>query len=248
MIDLQKDGYFINLDKKIGISSARAVAIVKRNIGAKKVGHCGTLDPFASGVLMLAINAATKQAQAMMGLRKQYRFTIQFGENRDSEDVEGKITATSTRVPKISEIISKMIYFLGEIDQVPPNFSAISIDGKRSYERARAGENFLIPSRKTSVYRFVLIDFWQKTMISSAHRDKQESIFFAEFLIECSKGTYIRSISRDICQKLGLCGFVCNLRRIAIGENYEKNSIMVNNFILTTRYFPSLLNKALIVI
>lgn len=238
MVDVKNSSYLLNLDKPSGISSAKVVAIVKGVTGAKKVGHCGTLDPFATGVLPIAVNKATKQSELVMGARKKYNFTIEFGENRNTEDIEGKITATSSQEPKLTDLISVMSQFVGRISQVPPRFSAISINGKRCYKRARAGEEFTILPREIEIYSFALLGFEKQFSFASS-----EPVFCAEFMVECSKGTYIRAISRDICAKLSLCGFVSKLRRTAVGDFTAQKSITLSDFRLKAKFLPRLLEN-----
>ncbi len=199
---------WLNIDKPLGFSSARVVAIVKKITGAKKVGHGGTLDPFASGVLPVALNKATKTSEQLMNARKKYSFRITFGEFRDSDDVEGKVTESSLARPSTAKIISALPFFVGKIKQTPSRFSAIKINGKRAYKLARKDVQFEIPAREIEIFSLKLIS---------------NSSEFAEFEIDCSKGTYIRSLSRDICKKTEVCGFVSKLTRLAVGGfTYQK--------------------------
>lgn len=199
---------WLNIDKPIGISSARAVAIVKRVTGAKKVGHGGTLDPFASGILPIALNKATKTSEALMKTRKKYLFRISWGEFRDTDDVEGKVTESSLARPSSAQIISAVPFFIGKIKQTPSRFSAIRINGQHAYDLARKDVEFEMPSREVEIFSLKFIS------------NNEE---FGEFEVECSKGTYIRSLARDICKKTEVCGYVSSLTRLTVGKfNYEK--------------------------
>lgn len=204
------------IDKPVGVNSTKVVSIVRKLLNTKKVGHAGTLDPFASGILPIAIGEATKTVSYAQETKKEYQFTIQFGENRDTEDIEGVVTATSLITPKEEEIRAILQEFTGEIDQAPPRYSAIKIQGKRSYDMARAGSKHSIPTRKVYVYTIELtsVDIQART---------------ASFSVLCGKGTYIRSIARDIAAKLGACGYVSMLRRISVGKFSVSNGILLAN-------------------
>jgi tRNA pseudouridine55 synthase len=207
-MNLSEQNLWLNIDKPIGFSSAKVVAIVKRMTGAKKVGHGGTLDPFACGILPIALNKATKTSQQLMDARKKYFFRIQFGEFRDTDDVEGKVMESSDLRPSTAELISALPFFIGQIEQTPSRFSAIKINGERAYNLAREGIEFEVPKRLVTIFSLKLIT---------------NNSEFAEFEIECSKGTYVRSLSRDICKKVGVCGFVSKLIRLKVGNFlYEK--------------------------
>jgi len=208
MPNLSEQNLWLNIDKPIGISSARAVAIVKRITGARKVGHGGTLDPFASGILPIAINKATKTSEALMGARKKYGFRITWGEFRDTDDVEGAVTESNSLRPTNAQIIAVLPFFIGKIKQVPSRFSAIKINGQRAYDLARQNIEFEIKEREVEIYSLKLIS---------------NNSEFAELELECSKGTYIRTISRDISKKIGVCGYVSVLTRLMVGKfHYEK--------------------------
>ncbi len=208
MQNLSDQNLWLNIDKPIGISSARAVAIVKRMTGAKKVGHGGTLDPFASGILPIALNKATKTSEALMAARKKYSFHITWGEFRDTDDVEGKVTETSANRPTNNQIVSSICFFVGKIKQTPSRFSAIKINGKRAYELARKDVEFEVPQREVEILSI-------KFLSNSAE--------FGAFEIECSKGTYVRSLARDLCRKMEVCGYVSSLTRLQVGKfMYQK--------------------------
>jgi tRNA pseudouridine55 synthase len=219
--DLKFADLWLNIDKPIGISSAKAVAIVKRITGAKKVGHGGTLDPFASGILPIALNKATKTSESLMQTRKKYLFRISWGEFRDTDDVEGKITKSSLLRPTNSQIISSLPFFIGKIKQTPSRFSAIRINGRHAYDLARKGEEFEMPSREVEIFSLKFISNCSD---------------FAEFEVECSKGTYIRSLARDISQKMGVCGYVSNLTRLMVGKFCYKKRISLDALKQATTY------------
>lgn len=210
MLDLSTQNIWLNIDKPIGYSSAKVVAIVKKLTKAKKVGHGGTLDPFASGVLPVALNKATKTCDYIMNDHKKYGFTISWGEFRDTDDIEGKIIKTSEVRPKKEEIIAILPKFIGKIKQVPSKFSAIKINGQRAYELARKDVEFEMKERQIEIFSLNLI---------------KSDEFCAEFEVECSKGTYIRSLARDISLKLGACGYVSRLIRLKVGKFLHKNTI-----------------------
>jgi tRNA pseudouridine55 synthase len=202
-MNLSTQNIWLNIDKPIGYSSAKVVAIVKRITGAKKVGHGGTLDPFASGVLPVAINKATKTAQYISDTDKKYFFRITWGEFRDTDDIEGKVIESSNIRPNISDIISILPKMIGQIKQTPSRFSAIKIDGKRAYNLAREGIEFEMKEREVNIFSAKLIS-----------NNKE----FADFEISCSKGTYVRSFARDLCKKLQVCGYVSALKRLQVGK------------------------------
>ncbi len=202
---------WIILDKPLGLGSTQAVAAVKRNLreagyGKVKVGHGGTLDPLATGVLPIAIGEATKLCGRMLDASKVYDFTIKFGEETAGLDSEGEVVATSDIRPTGEQIAVLLPTFTGTIEQVPPAYSAIKIDGKRSYDRARAGEAVKIPARQVTMYALSvsepLGDATMNEVTLSAH---------------VSKGTYIRSLARDISHALGTVGHVTMLRRTKAG-------------------------------
>jgi tRNA pseudouridine55 synthase len=191
------------LDKPVGMSSTHAVSVVKRLFQAKRAGHAGTLDPLASGVLPIALGEATKTVSFVMEGRKVYRFTVRWGEERDTDDAEGRITAVSAERPSADAISTALPRFVGQITQVPPRFSAIKIDGERAYDLARDGETVEIAARPVEIHRLELIE--------TADQDH------AKFMAECGKGTYVRALARDLGRLLGCRGHVAALRRTAVG-------------------------------
>jgi len=204
------DGWVI-LDKPVGIGSTPAVGKVRRLFGARKAGHGGTLDPLASGVLPIALGEATKTVPFVMDGRKEYRFTLRFGEARATEDAEGEVTATSDLRPTDEEIRRALPAFVGEIEQVPPAFSALKVEGRRAYDLARAGEPADLKPRRIVIERLELL----------ARPDTDH----ADFGVFCGKGTYIRSLGRDLALALGTVGYLSALRRTAVGPFREEAAI-----------------------
>lgn len=201
------DGWII-LDKPVGIGSTPCVSAVKRALreggyGKRKVGHGGTLDPLASGVLPIAIGEATKLTGRMLDADKAYAFTIRFGEETDMLDAEGTVIATSPARPTRAEVEAVLPRFTGAIEQVPPAFSALKIDGARAYDRARAGETFALACRAVTVHALAVMGDALPDAVTLAAR--------------VSKGTYIRSLARDIARALGTVGHVVMLRRTKAG-------------------------------
>ena len=198
---------WIILDKPVGIGSTPCVSAVKRALreaGEPKtrVGHGGTLDPLASGVLPIALGEATKLAGHMLDATKVYDFTIQFGAQTDTLDLEGEVIATSDVRPTLAEVEAVLPRFTGPIEQVPPAFSAVRVDGKRAYDRARAGEEVEMVARAVTI---------QALSVAEAGPD------FLTLSATVSKGTYIRSLARDIAIALGTVGHVTMLRRTRAG-------------------------------
>ena len=204
---------WLNLNKPEGVTSAKAVSIVKRLLGVKKVGHTGTLDPLACGVLPLAIGEATKLSQYVMADRKSYRFTVEWGKSTSTDDREGEVVAESDKRPSSAEIESLLPEFVGEIMQVPPDFSAIKVAGERSYKKAREGRKVELPARPVQIYSLVL-----------EHADEQQ----ATFTVECGKGTYVRSLARDMGEKLGCYGYVTFLQRSQVGIFTLENAVSLD--------------------
>ncbi|MFO1150136.1 MAG: tRNA pseudouridine(55) synthase TruB [Alsobacter sp.] len=193
---------WIVLDKPVGMTSTHAVSAVRRLLNAKKAGHAGTLDPLASGILPLAFGEATKTVPYVVDGEKAYRFTVKWGEETDTDDSEGRVVAASEARPSEAEIRAALPRFVGVIEQVPPRFSAIKIDGERAYDLARDGEAVELKSRPVEIYALELVE-----------RDEGSATFAAE----CGKGTYVRAIARDMGRALGCLGHVTALRRTRVG-------------------------------
>ncbi|HCB78782.1 MAG TPA: tRNA pseudouridine(55) synthase TruB [Erythrobacter sp.] len=233
------------LDKPRGLGSTQAVSAVKRVLrqggyAKTKVGHGGTLDPLAEGVLPIALGEATKLAGRMLDSEKIYAFTIQFGEETDTLDTEGEVIETSDRRPPMAAIPAVLDHFTGDIDQVPPAFSAVKIDGKRAYDRARAGEEVEMKTRAVTVYSLELEGNREDGELRSAFAttagrpdpyDPQAPLELADsitLVAHVSKGTYIRSLARDIARALGTLGHVTYLRRIKAGPFTEEQAISLD--------------------
>ena len=207
------DGWVI-LDKPVGMTSTHAVARLKRIFNAKKAGHAGTLDPLASGILPVAFGEATKTVPFVQDGEKAYRFTVRFGAETDTDDSDGKITAQSERRPAREEIIALLPQFIGTIQQMPPAFSAIKINGERAYDIARDGDSPALSARPVTIHALELL---------SAEQD--EAVFEAR----CGKGTYVRAIARDLGRMLGCFGHVTALRRTRVGPFTEADSIALSD-------------------
>jgi len=200
-------------DKPKGMNSTRAVGLVKSLYDAAKAGHAGTLDPLATGVLPIALGEATKTVPFVVEGSKVYRFTVRFGIETDTDDAEGKVTASSDRRPSSPEIEATLPRFTGEIIQVPPRFSALKVEGARAYELARDEEQFELEPRPVSIARLTLV----------AHPDKDHCILETE----CGKGTYVRALARDLGRALGSHGHVAALRRTRVGPFGEDRAVSV---------------------
>jgi len=201
---------WINLDKPLDMTSTQAVGKIKKLLGMKKVGHAGTLDPLATGVLPIAVGEATKTVQYLQNREKGYDFTITWGEARDTDDREGDIIATSDVRPTVEQIIAALPAFIGEIDQIPPRYSAIKMNGERAYDLAREGVDFALQPRTVTIHAL--------SLLSSGHDS-------ATFTMTCGKGTYVRSLARDLAEKLGTVGHISMLRRTFVGGFDAKNAI-----------------------
>ena len=198
---------WIVLDKPVGLGSTQAVSAVKRALREAgepktKVGHGVTLDPLASELLPIDIGEATKLCGRMLDASKSYEFSVRFGEQTDTLDAEGAVVATSEVRPSRDQIETVIHFFTGEIEQVPPAYSALKVGGKAAYARARAGEDVTLPSRKVTIFELLL------------HETTPDS---ATFHARVSKGTYVRSLARDIAHALNTVGHVTMLRRTRAG-------------------------------
>jgi tRNA pseudouridine55 synthase len=205
---------WVCLDKPLGMGSTQAVSAVRRLFDANKAGHAGTLDPLASGILPIALGEATKTVPFVMDGRKEYRFTLSFGEARSTEDLEGEVTATSDVRPDDQAIRTVLPRFVGTIEQTPPAFSALKIDGKRAYDLARAGEAVDLKPRPVLIESLELVG--------------RPDADHADFVVSCGKGTYIRSLGRDLALALGTVGHLSFLRRTAAGPFREQAAISLS--------------------
>ena len=187
------------LDKPVDFGSTEAVSKIKWLFKAQKAGHAGTLDPLASGMLPIALGDATKTVPYVMDGRKIYEFTVTWGEERATDDLEGDVTESSDKRPSEADIRALLPQYTGVINQIPPQFSAIKIAGERAYDLARDGETVDLPSREVEIFRLTLL----------ACPDENT----AHFEVECGKGTYVRALARDFGRDLGCYGYISNLRR-----------------------------------
>lgn len=213
---------WIILDKPPGLSSAQGVAAIKRilreaGLPRPKIGHGGTLDPLATGVLPIALGEATKLAGRMLDASKAYDFTIAWGQATSTEDAEGEVIAASDHRPSQTQIEAILPRFTGPIAQVPPAYSALKIDGQRAYALARAGETVTLASRNVTIHSLTLTE---------ATPDS------ASFSVSVSKGTYIRSLARDMALALGTVGHVSRLRRTKAGPFTLTQALSLDNLAL----------------
>lgn len=199
------------LDKPRDITSTQAVGAARWAMRAKKAGHAGTLDPLATGVLPIAFGEATKTVSHAMDGLKRYRFTVTWGTETDTDDVEGRVMASSPLRPTRAAIEAILPEYLGTIQQVPPKFSAIKIDGERAYDLARDGEDVELQARNVEVHALALIDT----------PDADRSVFECE----CGKGTYVRALARDMGRDLGCLGHISQLRRTRVGAFDESMAV-----------------------
>jgi tRNA pseudouridine55 synthase len=204
------------LDKPVDFGSTEAVGKIKWLFNAQKAGHAGTLDPLASGMLPIALGDATKTVPYVMEGRKIYEFTVTWGEERSTDDLEGEVTQSSDKRPDEADIKALLPNYTGTISQIPPQFSAIKISGERAYDLARDGETVEIPSREVEVHRLTLLN---------CEADK------AHFEVECGKGTYVRSLARDFGRDLGCYGHISSLRRTFVAPFAEDMMVPLSELV-----------------
>ena len=207
---------WINVDKPKGISSAKVVSVVRSLLKTRKVGHGGTLDPLATGVLPIAIGEATKTVAFVQDNLKEYEFVLQFGKETNTYDEEGEVLSVNDFFPTEKMFENILPEFLGHIKQKPPIFSAIRVQGKRAYDLARAGENVDLQERMIFIKSIQILVFDEET----------KSI---KIKVECGKGTYIRSLGHDLARKLGGVGYIRDLRRTKVGMFGKKNLISLES-------------------
>ena len=200
---MQESGW-LNVNKPIGWTSTKVVAIIKRITKAKKVGHGGTLDPLASGVLPICINKATKQVESMMDHGKEYLFHLTFGELRDTADAEGVVLETNNIIPTIEQICAVLSGFVGVIKQTPPIYSAVKIGGKRACDLVRGGKSVELQARDIVIYNLKCNGFVNNNT--------------AEFIVECGRGCYVRSLGVDLAKSLGAIGYLSKIERLRVGD------------------------------
>lgn len=201
---------WIAFDKPYGMTSTQAVGKVRRILNAQKIGHGGTLDPLATGILPIALGEATKTIPYIQDALKIYTFTVQWGEARTTDDMEGEVIKTSNIRPTRGQIEAILPRFTGDIMQTPPQFSAIKIAGERAYDIARSGEEVELKPRPVYIETLELLS---------------QTTDSADFECLCGKGTYIRSLARDMAEALGTVGFIAALRRDAVGLMNLENAI-----------------------
>jgi tRNA pseudouridine55 synthase len=206
---------WVCLDKPYDLTSTQAVGRVRRLFNAQKAGHAGTLDPLATGVLPIALGEATKTVSFMMDAGKTYRFTIAWGRTTTTLDREGETSAASDVRPTADEAAAALPAFIGEIDQVPPAFSAIKVEGERAYDLARAGQTVELAARRV--------------VIHDARVTGAPDADHVEIEIDCGKGVYVRALVRDLAERLGACGHVSALRRTRVGPFTEDRAITLEN-------------------
>ncbi len=202
---------WVVIDKALGPTSAATVSRVRRLFNARRAGHAGTLDPLATGVLPIALGEATKAVSRLVDSGKSYRFTARFGVGRDTDDAEGRVTSVSDVRPGDRELRAALGEFRGTVVQRPPLYSAVRVGGRRSHARARSGETAPPPPREVRVDAFDLVD----------RPDRDTAVFE----VVCGKGTYVRSLVRDLAARLGSCAHVVALRRTAVGPFGEKDAV-----------------------
>ena len=201
---------WIALDKPEGLGSTDAVSRVRRLFNAQKAGHAGTLDPLADGLLPIALGEATKTVPFLMDAAKAYRFTVQWGASTATVDREGEVTETSDARPTAAQVEAALPAYVGAIEQVPPIYSAIKIDGRRAYALARAGEAVELQARTVYVHGLRLVETGPDHAVLE---------------VDCGKGTYVRAIARDVAADLGVCGHVTALRRTRVGPFDEASAV-----------------------
>ena len=217
---------WINLDKPYEMGSTGAVNKIRHLFDARKAGHAGTLDPLATGILPIALGEATKTVSFMQHAAKSYRVDMALGAATNTDDIEGEVIATSAHRPETQEIEAALAQFIGEIEQVPPQFSAIRVDGQRAYKAARAGETVVLAARPVRIDAIRLIE-----------RPDADTVVLE---VDCGKGTYIRSLIRDLAHHLGTQAHVGNLRRTRVGPFDEKNALGLDKLTHLGHYAPDL--------
>ncbi|MDR1828590.1 MAG: tRNA pseudouridine(55) synthase TruB [Methylobacteriaceae bacterium] len=203
---------WVVLDKPAGITSTHAVSVVRRAFRAKKAGHAGTLDPLASGVLPIALGEATKTVPYIVDGKKSYRFVVQWGAETDTDDAEGRVTAESANRPDKTDVEALLPEFSGTIEQIPPRFSAVKIQGERAYDLARDGQEVDLKPRLVDIERIALVEHKGECSVME---------------VDCGKGTYVRAIARDMGRRLGCYGHIAALRRTCVGVFDEERAVSV---------------------
>jgi tRNA pseudouridine55 synthase len=216
---------WVCLDKPLDMGSTEAVTKVRRLFNAQKAGHAGTLDPLATGILPIALGEATKTVPFLMEADKVYRFTIAWGATTASFDREGEVTAMSDVRPTPDQVADILPRFVGEIDQIPPDYSAIKVDGQRAYDLAREGVVLALKPRRVTIH---------SAQVVGASDDGH-----VEIEVHCGKGVYVRAIVRDLADALGACGHVSALRRLRVGRFSIDNAIALEKLVEIVQEDPS---------
>ncbi len=203
---------FVVINKPLGVTSQWVVNRIKRLFGTRRVGHVGTLDPFATGVLPIAMGKANRLADIIHSRPKSYVADLSFGFKTSTGDLEGDIIAQSDIIPRPKDIAEILPEFIGQIEQNPPKYSAIRIEGRRAYELARQGKELTLPTRKVEIYSLEVLEFRDCTL---------------KLAISCSSGTYIRSLAEDIAERLGAYGYLSKLVRTSVGAFSIESSITI---------------------
>ncbi len=207
-----KDYGLIIVDKPVGPTSHNIVSLVRRGTQIRKVGHAGTLDPRASGVLVLCLGAATRLSEYLSTSVKSYQAVIRFGSSTRTYDSDGDVIRQTGLMPRLREIQTVIPSFLGEIEQVPPPFSAIKVKGRKAYEMARAGEEFDLGPRKVTIYKLEVASFDPPDLTLE---------------VDCSAGTYIRSLAHDLGERLSAGAHLAGLRRTRAGPFTLEDAVVL---------------------
>lgn len=203
------------MDKPAGMGSTHVVGQVRHLLNAAKAGHCGTLDPFATGVLPIAVGEATKLVPYVTDGEKEYQFVLKFGATTDTLDCDGKIIQEGEKIPSAAEVEAVLPQFIGEISQIPPAYSAIKIAGERAYDLVRKGQDVQIPERQIQIYELEMLDMPTGDSVRCR--------------VRCSKGTYVRTLGADIAKRLGTIGYLSELRRTKCGNFDLRQKILLEN-------------------
>ena len=209
---------FVLINKSEGPTSFDIVRTLRKTLQTRKIGHAGTLDPLATGLLVIAVGKATRLLPLIPVDSKEYIFEIKFGETRDTGDREGRVLEDGFKTPNESDLLSVLESFRGEISQTPPIYSAIKINGKKAYELARKGEDVKMKSRSVTISSLELLSF-------------NESESTAKLVVNCSSGTYVRSLAQDIAESLGSGGFALSIHRTRVGDFHLESAQSMEEFI-----------------
>ena len=206
---------WVFIDKPKNITSFEVIKRLKKILNIKKIGHSGTLDPFATGILAIALGEATKSIH-YFNRNKVYKFNVVFGELKDTDDITGRTIRKSNIIPTLNQINQCLRKFIGKHTQIPPQYSAVKVNGKRAYKLARDNQKFVLKAKDVLIENIKCTDTKNKKEYS--------------FVMECSTGTYVRSVARDLGKMLGTYAYVSELRRVKIGKIDEKDIILLDKF------------------